>query len=223
MKEALSVEKRIISMKNKSSQEDRKSKKVSFENDSKKKPPKYPFDVQGLQKVLKTMTNEMVDIKKKVAEKSNAKKTFRSFKRNQSSSSQPPNTISNVEFDLEIEDEETEEEETEEEEVVELNGMWDFILPNEEQQEDFPVTTRSKGPTEVSQPSQKKKKSMPSSKDKSINKKSSSKVSQPSPPSTNSSSTSKTLVVSDTTENNIVEYMNKVKANISLHELTKLK
>ena len=37
------------------------------------------------------------------------------------------------------------------------------------------------------------------------------------------STTSKTLIVSDTVEYNIVEYMKKIKANISLHEMKKLK
>ena len=110
MKEAFSVEKHIIALEKKICQEDKKSKKVSFKDDSKKNPSKDHFDVEGLQKVLKTMTNEMVDIKKKIFENSNAKKNFRSLKRNQSSSSQPPNTISNAESELETEDEETEEE-----------------------------------------------------------------------------------------------------------------
>ena len=68
MKESLSVDKHITALEKKNSQEDRNSNKVSFKDDSKKKAPKYPFDVEGLQKSLKTITNEMVDIKKQVAE-----------------------------------------------------------------------------------------------------------------------------------------------------------
>ena len=77
---------------------------MTFKEDSKKKAPKDPFDLEGLQKVLKTMSNEMVEIKKKVAKSSNTKKPFRSFKRNPSSTSQPPNTISNDESDQELEE-----------------------------------------------------------------------------------------------------------------------
>ena len=75
MKESLSIEKRITALEKNNCQEDWKSKKVSFKDDSKKKLPKYPFDVEGLQKVLKTMKNEMENIKKQVAENSSSKKT----------------------------------------------------------------------------------------------------------------------------------------------------
>ena len=67
MKEAIAVEKRIIALEKRSVIEERKSKKVTLREDSKKKQAKDPFDLEGLQKVLKTMSNEMVDIKKKVA------------------------------------------------------------------------------------------------------------------------------------------------------------
>ena len=115
---------------------------MTFRDDSKKKPPKDPFDLEGLQNVLKTMYNEMVDIKKQVAETS-SKKSFRPFKRNSPANPKPPNAISNVESDGE-EDEVSNEEQTDDEEVAELQGMWDFILPNEETQEALPVATQSK-------------------------------------------------------------------------------
>ena len=73
----------------------------------------------------------MVKIKKQVAESSAPKKPFRSFKRNPSSASQPPNTISNYESNQEAEEDSPNEEEAETEEEIELNGMWDFILPIE--------------------------------------------------------------------------------------------
>jgi hypothetical protein len=63
MKEALAVEKRINALEKKAALEDRKAKKVSFKDDSKKKTPKDPYDMEGLQKVLKTLSNEMVEIK----------------------------------------------------------------------------------------------------------------------------------------------------------------
>ena len=65
MKEAIIVEKHITALEKKNVMEERKSEKVSFKEDPKKKQPKDPFDLEGLQKVLKTMSNEMVDIKKK--------------------------------------------------------------------------------------------------------------------------------------------------------------
>ena len=101
MKEAIAVEKRIISLEKKNAIEERKSKKVSFKDDSKKK-AKDPYDMEGLQKVLKTMSNEMVEIKKQVAETS-TKKPFRNFRRNQVES-KPPNAISNAESEEEEEE-----------------------------------------------------------------------------------------------------------------------
>lgn len=87
------------------------------------------------------MFNEMVDIKKQVAETS-SKKPFRPFKRNSPVGPNPPNAISNVKSD---EDEvSASEEQTNDEEVTKLQGMWDFILPNEETQEALPVATLSK-------------------------------------------------------------------------------
>ena len=63
---------------------------------------KDPYDVEGLQKVLKTMSNEMVEIKKQVA-KTSTKKPFRNFKKPES---KPPNAISNAESDPENDEEE---------------------------------------------------------------------------------------------------------------------
>jgi len=83
MEESRSVEKRILSLEKKTTQEEQKTKKVTFKEEPKKKTPKDPFDLEGLQKVLKSMSNEMVEIKKQVAKSS--KKPFRSFRRNQTS------------------------------------------------------------------------------------------------------------------------------------------
>jgi len=129
MKEVITVEKRITTLEKKTTLEERNSKKVTFKDDSKKKVAKDPYDMEGLQNILKTMSNEMVEIKKQVAETS-TKKPFRNFK---SAESKPPNAISNVESDLDNdEDEDTilSLEETEDDEVVECHGMWDFIFPN---------------------------------------------------------------------------------------------
>jgi len=142
MKEAITIEKRIIALEKKYAVEERKSKKVTFKDDSKKKQAKDPFDLEGLQKVLKTMSNEMVDIKKKVA-KTSSKRPYRAFKRGPSTDAKPPNAISSAESEEEEEEIATERQ-TNEEEVVELQGMWDFILPQEEDQEVVPVSTRRK-------------------------------------------------------------------------------
>jgi len=64
MKEALSAEIRILSLEKRSQTNETKIKKVTFKDDSKNKTSKDPFDLEGLQKVLKTMSNEMVEIKK---------------------------------------------------------------------------------------------------------------------------------------------------------------
>ena len=156
MKEALVVEKHINALEKKAALEDRKAKKVSFKDDSKKKTPKDPYDMEGLQKVLKTLSNEMVEIKKQVAETS-TKRPFRTYKRNES---KPPNAISNADSDQEEEEEETISPTDDEEEVVECHGMWDFILPNSDtynEEEAFPVTTRSKSTSEPVQVSSKKR------------------------------------------------------------------
>lgn len=65
MKEAIAVEKHTLAVEKKNTLEEREYKKVTFRDDSRKMPPKDPFDLEGLQKVLKTMSNEMVDIKNK--------------------------------------------------------------------------------------------------------------------------------------------------------------
>lgn len=67
------------------------------------------------------MSNEMVYINKQVAETS-SKKPYRPFKRNPSTDSKPPNTITNVES-KEEEEENATEEHTGDKEVVELQGM----------------------------------------------------------------------------------------------------
>ena len=92
MKIALFVEKIILTLENKNTQEERKTKKVTFNDEPKKKTPKYPFDLKGLQKVLKSMSNEMVETKKQVVE-SSFKKPFISFNKAQTSNPQSPNII----------------------------------------------------------------------------------------------------------------------------------
>lgn len=132
MKEAIVVEKHIIALENKSTLEERKSKKITFKDDSKKKAFKDPYDMEALQNVLKTMSNGMVEIKNQVVETS-TKKPFRNFKRNWSTEPKPPNAISNAESDLDNDEDEDivlSSEEMEEDKIFECHGMWDFILPN---------------------------------------------------------------------------------------------
>lgn len=57
--------------------------------------------MEGLQKVLKTMQNEMVEIKKQVA-KTSTKIPFKNYKKTES---KPPNVISNADSDPEEEEE----------------------------------------------------------------------------------------------------------------------
>lgn len=86
MKEALAVEKGILALKKKTLAEEMKSaKKFTFMGETKKKSTKDPFDMEGFQKVLKTLSNELVDLKKQVVESSSSKRNFRSFKRTQQS------------------------------------------------------------------------------------------------------------------------------------------
>jgi uncharacterized coiled-coil protein SlyX len=98
--EALALENRMVALEKRSAFEERKSKKISFKEDTKKKQMKDPFDMEGLQKVLKAMSNEMIDIRKQVAETS-SKKPYRSFKRNLPMEVKPPNAVSNVESEEE--------------------------------------------------------------------------------------------------------------------------
>ena len=107
----------------KKDQEDRKLKRVTFKDEAKNKAPKDAFDLEGLQQVLKNLSNEMVEIKKQVTE-SSSKKTFRPFRRNQPPDPQPPNIISNGEIDDEDEEEATfSADDYQDEHIAELNGM----------------------------------------------------------------------------------------------------
>ena len=221
MKEAIAVEKRIMALEKKNAIEEQKSKKVSFKEDPKKKQSKDPFDLEGLQKALKTMSNEMVDIKKQVAETS-SKNPYRPFKRNPSTDSKPPNAITNAKSEEEEEEIATEEH-TDEEEVVELQGMWDFILPDEEDQEAFPISTCSRNQLDPPQPTPKPKSTSSMTKDKVATKKMTSKVTQTNPVQIDPSTPSKTLIISDEMEYNIIEDMEKTRANITFYELSKLK
>ena len=83
----------------------------------------------------------------------------------------PPNAISNVESEEEEEEERTIEGQIDDEEVVELQGMWDFILPQEEDQEAFPVSTRSKNQLDPPQTTPKQKGASPTVKEKVTKKK----------------------------------------------------
>jgi len=64
IKEAIAIKKCILALDKKNALEELKSEKVTFRDESKKKQPKDPFDLEGLQKFLKTISNGMVDIMK---------------------------------------------------------------------------------------------------------------------------------------------------------------
>ena len=177
--EALAVERHVVALEKRSTIEERKSKKISFKEETKKKQMKDPFDMEGLQKVLKAMSNEMIDIRKQVAE-SSPRKPFRNFKRNPPMETKPPNVVSNVESEEE-EEESTIETQTDDEEVVELQGMWDFILPQEEDQEALPVSTRSRNHLDPPQNIPKQKGASPAAKERVAPKKTTAKATSFSP------------------------------------------
>ena len=219
---ALAVEKRVVALEKRSAIEERKSKKTSFKEDTKKKQTKDPFDMEGLQKVLKAMSNEMIDIRKQVAETS-SKKPYKAFKRNPPMEVKPPNVVSNVESEEEEEEENTTEGQNDDEEVVELQEMWYFILPQEEDQEAFPVSTRSKNQLDPPQTTPKQKGASPAAKDKVATKKTTAKATQYSPVQPDQTTPSKTLIILDEMDYNIIEDMKKTRANITFYELSKLK
>jgi len=136
--------------------------------------------------------------------------------------SKPPNAITSAKSEEEEEEIATEEH-TDEEEVVELQGMWDFILPDEEDQEASPVSTHSRNQLDPPQPTPKPKSTSLMTKDKVAVKKMTPKATQTSPVQTDSSTPSKTLIISDEMEYNIIEDMKKTRANITFYELSKLK
>ena len=105
--------------------------------------------------------------------------------------------------------------------------MWDFILPNSDTDNDeeaFPVSTKSKSTFEPVQATSKKRNAgAATTKEKVPTKKSPAVVPQNQPSTSSTPSTSKTLVVSDSMDYNIVNDMKKTKANITMFELSKLK
>eukprot|EP00253_Pinus_taeda_P010678 PITA_10678 len=167
------------------------------------------------------MSNEMVDIKKQVVATS-SKKSYRHFKRNPYTDSKPPNAITSVESEEE-EEEIITEEHIDEEEVVELQGMWDIILPDEEDQGASSVSTRSRNQLDPPQPTPKPKSTSSMTKDKVAAKKTTPKATQTSPIQTDSSTPSKTLIIPDEMEYNIIEDMKRTRAKITFYELSKLK
>jgi len=98
--------------------------------------------------------------------------------------------------------------------------MWDFILPIEEEAQAMPVTMRSKNSLDMSTRIQKHKISTPV-KEKTVTKKS--RTTQTDSIILDPKTASKTLVILDTTEYKIVKDMKKMRENISMHELNKLK
>lgn len=135
----------------------------------------------------------MVEIKKQVT-KTSSKKSYKPYIINPSTDSKPPNAIMNAESEEEEEEIATEEP-TDEEEVVEVQGMWDFILPYEDDQEASPVSTRSRNQLDPPQPTPKPKSASSMPKDKVAAKKTTPKATQTSPVQKNSPTPSKTLIL----------------------------
>ena len=159
------------------------------------------------------MSNEMVEIKEQVEETS-SKKPYKPYRRNPSTNSKPPNSITSAESEEEEEEIATEEH-TDEEEVVEVQGMWDFILLDEEDQEAFSVSTRSRNQLDPPQPTPNPKSASSMTKDKVVAEKTSPKATQTSPVQTDVSTPSKTLIVLDEMEYNIIEDMKTTRAYIA--------
>lgn len=101
--------------------------------------------------------------------------------------------------------------------------MWDFILPDEEDQEESLISTRNRNQLDPPQPTPKPKSASSMTKDKVAAKKTTQKVTQTSPVQTDPSTPSKTLIVSNEMEYNIIEDMKSSRANITFYELSKLK
>lgn len=131
----------------------------------------------------------------------------------------PPRIISNVESDVEEDEVSTTEEQTDDEEVVKLQGMWGFILPNEDTQEAIPIATWSRSLVDLPQTNAKQKVSTLDPKDKTTAKKYSSKSTQTSPSQSNYSPVAKIMIIFDEMEYKIVDDMKNTKVNITLHEL----
>jgi len=93
--------------------------------------------------------------------------------------------------------------------------MWDFILPDEEDQDAFLVSTHSRNQLDPPQPTPKPKSASSMTKDKVASKKTSPKATQTSPVQTDTSTPSKTLIVLDEMEYNIIEDMKNTRANIT--------
>lgn len=163
----------------------------------------------------------MVDIKKQVANTS-YKKPYKAYRRNPSTNPKPPNAITNAEPEEE-EEEISNEGPTDQEEVVEVQGMWDFILPDEEDQEASSVSTRSRNQLDPSQPTPKPKSASSMTEDKVAPKKMSPTATETSPIRIDSPTPSKTLIIFYEMEYNIIEHMKKTRANITFYELSKLK
>ena len=89
--------------------------------------------------------------------------------------------------------------------------MWDFILPNEEDQEAFQVSTHSRNQLDPPQPTPKPKSASSMTKDKVAAKKTSPKATQTSPVQIDTSTPSKMLIVSDEIEYHIVEDMKRLR------------
>jgi hypothetical protein len=117
MQEALDVEKEIYSIASKSPSEDSRSsqttKKVIIKEENK---DKDAFDMDSLQKVMKTLENEIVDVKGKLVEVSN--KPFKPFFKKNPQIPPGGQTSEGVNVD--------EEEGEDNEEVQDTNLFWDI-------------------------------------------------------------------------------------------------
>lgn len=82
MKEELGVEKQMLSIAKKYFVEENKrsshpTKKVTFKEEKNENIPKDAFDMNGLQKVINTLSNEVFSLKKHVVKESSSKRPFK--------------------------------------------------------------------------------------------------------------------------------------------------
>lgn len=127
MKEVISIEKHIFSLEKKIVSDERRVVKKE-KKDLRKKHSKYAFDVEVLKKIINSMTIEIVELKRQVAE-SSSRKGYRPMKRNSTAQSFSPPPISIVESndDEEAKDKMMPTEEEDEEKINEVNTLRDFL------------------------------------------------------------------------------------------------
>jgi hypothetical protein len=137
MQETLDVEMEMMSIASKAPVEDRRAlpptRRVTIKDEKK---DKEALDIESLHKLVKSLANDIIDIKKNVAEESTSKRPWRPFvKRN---FPPPGNHISTVDDNEEGEQEENEHDD-ENVDTSEVNLIWDIVDGVIDDEEDIPL------------------------------------------------------------------------------------